>query len=61
MIPMNAKLRASRTLWYIDDNEGIRYTQLVSLGTVQLSNTRGIQFIFLFFNLMIAWRTKETR
>lgn len=58
---MNAKLRASRTLWYIDDNEGIRYTQLVSLGTVQLSNTRGIQFIFLFFNLMIAWRTKETR
>lgn len=60
MIPMNAKLRGSRTLWYIDDNEGIRYTQLVSLGTVRLNDTRGIQFIFLFFNLMIAWRTKET-
>lgn len=60
MTPMNAKLRGSRTLWYIDDNEGIRYTQLVSLGTVRFENTRGIQFIFLFLNLMIAWRTKET-
>lgn len=57
---MIVKLRASKSLWYLEDEEGIRHTYLVSLGTIRLDQTRGIQFIFLFLNLMIAWRMKET-
>ena len=60
MIPMTAKLRGSRILWYLEDEEGIRHTYLVSLGMIRYDQTRGVQFIFLFFNLLIAWRTKET-
>lgn len=56
---MIVKLRASKTLWYLE-NEQIRYTYFVSLGTVRTNNTHGVEFIFLFFNLLIAWRTKET-
>ncbi len=56
---MIVKLRASKTLWYLKE-EQIRYTYFASLGTVRTNNTRGVEFIFLFFNLLIAWRTKET-
>ncbi len=55
---MIVKLRGQRHFGISKKNKSV--TLLSSLGTVRTNNTRGVEFIFLFLNLMIAWRTKET-
>lgn len=46
-------------LWWLIDDEGIRHTSWIGIGSIDNGQARGIKIVILSFALMIGWNKKD--